>query len=81
MLRLSFLLQLKRTSIRRQRIAEIRVPPGTLTRVRVNNHKHRLWPGPQELLTYRCQAQAPPPVHRSRSYGRAVCTKVGSADP
>ncbi|CAL8341310.1 unnamed protein product [Gadus morhua 'NCC'] len=77
---------LRRTSIRRQLITQIKVPPGT--RIRVNNNKHQLWPSPPELLQHRCQAL----LHHQLSYdllhlnsehfvtfvryGRAVCTQT-----
>ncbi|XP_054477704.1 phospholipase A and acyltransferase 1-like [Anoplopoma fimbria] len=42
---------LRKTTICKQRITEIKVPAGT--RIRVNNNKHNLVPSPQEVMMNR----------------------------
>ncbi|XP_051922094.1 phospholipase A and acyltransferase 4-like [Hippocampus zosterae] len=77
---------LKKTPIRSQTIADIRVPAGT--RIRVNNDKHHLAPSMMEQMMHRCQTF----LHQEFKYdlinfnsehfatfiryGRAVCTQI-----
>ncbi|XP_071393930.1 phospholipase A and acyltransferase 4-like [Centroberyx affinis] len=77
---------LKRTKIRRQPIAQIKVPLGT--RIKVNNNKHRLSPSPQDLMRHRCDTFLDQEFtydllnfnseHFATfvRYGRAVCNQI-----